>query len=85
MEVDAPDMECSLWPDGIPTWLGGKGNEWINCCQIHDHSPQNFDTAMELGACVANGGYPLMGFVMAAGVAVFGPVYLAIKRRKVKK
>ncbi len=76
----APDMECSLWPDGIPTWLGGSGGEWINCCQIHDQAPQNLQSAIDLGICVADQGYAGMGVLMALGVALFGPVYLMIKR-----
>ena len=80
LDAIAPDMECSLWPDGIPTWLGGTGNEWINCCQTHDHAPQNLQSAIDLGVCVANQGYAGMGVLMTLGVAVLGPAYLAIKR-----
>ena len=74
-----PDMECTFWLDGWPTWLGGAGDEWLPCCQAHDLAPMNAHSAYELGACVASVS-PWMGLVMMVGVLLFGPVYLMIRR-----
>lgn len=81
---DPPDMECTHWLDGVPTWLGGNGNEWIGCCQAHDTSALDFQAALDLGACVAAQGYTGMGILMAAGVAVLGPIYLYFRRKRAK-
>ena len=78
-----PDMECSMWLDGWPTWLGGTGHEWLPCCQAHDLAPQTVQSALELGQCVARID-PSMGVVMALGVILLGPLYLAIKRTRTR-
>ncbi len=74
-------MECTYWPDGWPTWLGGTGQEWLPCCQAHDLAPMTLQSAADLGACVAKVS-PWMGLIMMIGVAVFGPIYLATRRLK---
>lgn len=76
-----PDMECSMWLNGWPTWLGGTGNEWLPCCQAHDMVPMTVQSAVDLGACVARES-PIMGLVMMVGVLVFGPIYLMLKSRQ---
>ncbi len=74
-----PDMECTLWPDGWPTWLGGTGAEWLLGCQAYDLVPMTLQSAADLDACVAQTS-PLMGFVITVGVVVLGPIYLALRR-----
>lgn len=81
-KLPLPDMECTLWPDGIPSWLGGNGREWLGCCQAHDLAPQNLQSAFDLGVCVAQQGFAGMGAIMAAGVAVLGPIYLLLARMR---
>ena len=76
-----PDMECTFWPDGWPTWLGGTGQEWLPCCQAHDTVEMTTRSAVELGACVAKVS-PVMGLIMMVGVLVFGPIYLAFRRKR---
>lgn len=76
----APDMNCTGWLDGWPTWLGGSGDEWIGCCQIHDLSDQTFTAALALGKCVAASGYPTMGAIMTLGLLVFGRGYLFLRK-----
>ncbi len=75
-----PDMECSYWPDGIPTWLGGNGHEWLDCCRVHDLSEQTAAAAFELGKCVSSSGHAWIALVMVGGLLIFGPAYLALKR-----
>ncbi len=72
-----PDFECTLWPDGIPTWLGGNGAEWIHCCVAHDLG----GTHTELAQCVAAAGYPRIGMLMFAGLYAFSGLYLLLQRR----
>lgn len=72
-----PDMECTFWPDGWPQWIGGTGQEWHHCCVAHDLGGTNID----LARCVAETS-PTMAVVMFAGLAVFGPIYLAIRHRR---
>lgn len=71
-----PDYECTSWWDGIPTWLGGTGREWLHCCVAHDLGASD----RVLQQCVDAAGYPLMAFVMFVGVSIFGPIYRWWKR-----
>jgi len=73
-----PDMQCTWWLDGIPTWLGGTGREWLHCCIQHDLQQV---TDWGLAQCVAETGYPIMGVLMLAGLGAFGGVYRNLRRK----
>lgn len=73
------DMECSLWPDGWPVWLGGTGTEWLHCCVAHDLGA----SLAEFCSCLWQVSPP-MAVVMVVGVALFGGVY-AYSRRVLTK
>lgn len=76
----APDMHCTGWLDGVPTWLGGTGNEWIDCCRAHDLSDQSIAAAADLAACVATTGHAVMGVVMMLGLVLFGQTYMIVRK-----
>ena len=66
---------CTMWPDGLPVWLGGSGNEWLHCCEAHDlayETTVTLQTHVELGQCVAQtpGGLAI-GFVMTIATATW--------------
>lgn len=84
------DNVCSSWINGWPTWMGGTGNEWIDCCIAHDAfyaRTQEAATFAYLGAhwelakCVANTS-PFMGAIMGVGVSIFGAFYIGIRNQK---
>lgn len=77
----APDLRCTGWIDGIPTWLGGTGDEWIDCCRAHDLSDLSTNAAVTLGQCVADVGYPLIGLIMMLGLVLFGRAYQFLRKR----
>ena len=72
-----PDLQCTLWPDGIPPWLGGSGTEWLHCCLAHDLGASN----VELFTCVAQAGFPAIAAIMLAGLLTLGPIYRFARRR----
>lgn len=74
-------MECTLWPEGIPQWLGGSGFEWHHCCVAHDLSDQSLSAVFQLGKCVAGSGFPIMGVIMVSGLLVLGPIYRLLAGR----
>ncbi len=68
-----PDLQCTSWPDGIPTWLGGSGDEWLHCCVAHDLSNlPMLASDLELYRCVADAGYWWVAIVMLIGLATVG-------------
>lgn len=61
---------CTNWPDGL----------WLPCCTTHDYYYQ-YGIALEikrkeadkrLRRCVADMGYPMVAWIMYAGVRTFG-------------
>jgi hypothetical protein len=81
MTLIGPDYRCTGWIDGWPTWLGGTGQEWLHCCVAHDQVDMTFQSALNLGQCVAATS-PVMGLIMTIGVLAFGPVYLSLWQRR---
>ena len=79
-----PDYECTWWPDGWPTWLGGAGNEWLHCCINHDLTEKSLSGDIALGVCVAQVS-PAMGVLMVAGVLSLGTAYVGLKRLQNRK
>lgn len=70
--------------DGCTGWFDGF---WRHCCDAHDKAGLEavtvFDwwqASKDLEDCVAAAGAPLMGFIMAAGTAVFGLVLFWLRR-----
>ncbi len=69
---------CTAWPDGWPRWLGGTGEEWAQCCAVHDqfyadHAnslnwPEFVSSHWTLAQCVGGA----MGATMFAGLCTFG-------------
>lgn len=75
---------CTSWWDGWPTWLGGTGHEWANCCKMHDEfyaSQPTLDLLAFLGAharlasCVATVNWA-MAVTMFVGLCTLGFPYL---------
>jgi hypothetical protein len=79
-----PDLECTFWMNGWPTWLGGSGDEWLHCCQAHDLVPMSLESTFNLGQCVSEVS-PIMGSIMFLGVFIFGPIYGIIKYKGTMK
>ncbi len=79
-----PDYECTWWPDGWPTWIGGRGNEWLHCCIDHDLVEKSLAGDLALGVCVAQES-PTMGVLMGAGVLTLGTAYVVLKGRSKRK
>lgn len=74
-----PDFECTGWLDGWPAFLGGSGDEWLNCCIAHDLATKSVAHDLALGRCVAEVS-PVMGVIMTIGVLTFGTLYVAARR-----
>ena len=75
-----PDLQCTHWPDGIPTWLGGRGNEWLHCCVKHDLSDlPRLASDVKLFQCVWATGYWPVAVVMFLGLVTIGLVYRWIR------
>lgn len=81
------DFECTWWLDGLPTWLGGKGNEWVHCCIGHDLVEKSREGDEVLRQCVSNSEAllfnainisPFMAEVMHAGLGTFGVVFVLL-------
>lgn len=74
---------CTLWPDGVPVWLGGSGQEWTHCCRAHDLAydagSSKLLADLNLLSCVADSGFPFMGTLMGIAVILLG--YPFYKRR----
>lgn len=81
MTATGPDFECTWWPDGWPTWMGGTGREWLDCCIAHDLTPKSFSGDLALGVCVAHVA-PVMGVVMFLGVSTLGTLYVWARSRR---
>lgn len=76
-----PDMQCTGWPDGWPSWIGGTGDEWLHCCVAHDLG----GTDIALAQCVAHAGlWPvaaaLMGGIMFIGVKALRPFWRLLRK-----
>ncbi len=70
------DWQCTGWLNGWPTWLGGKGDEWLHCCVVHDQAYEtgivSLWTHVELGRCVAGtAGGLIVGGLMAVATIVW--------------
>lgn len=69
---------CTLWPDRL------LGVDFSTCCLRHDldyiAGVGRWHADQALAACVAHAGLPFTGFVMGAGVGLFG--WLFYRRRK---
>ncbi len=74
------DMECTMWPDGWPTWLGGTGSEWHHCCVAHDLVPITLQSNLNLWDCVSKINHS-MGLIMFIGLFLFSGIYGIIKYR----
>ena len=79
----ASDNRCTDWFNGIPTWLGGNGHEWISCCVAHDRFYETHNGLLEfigahwtLAKCVAGTGHIVMAAIMFVGLCSFGMAYL---------
>lgn len=76
-----PDLECTWWPDGVPAWLGGTGDEWLHCCVAHDLSDlPMLASDIVLARCVADAGHGWMAPVMLAGLVTLGVIYRVAAR-----
>lgn len=75
---------CSLSPDGIPSFLGGTGTEWLHCCVAHDMSQLQLADHYELARCISETGHPLIAFVFFSAVVLFSRVYV-LSKRKIKE
>lgn len=85
----ASDNKCTAWLDGVPTWLGGNGHEWISCCQAHDVFYETHNGWLEfigahwnLAKCVAATGHPVMAVIMFVGLLTLGFIYLLYLKAK---
>lgn len=76
---------CSLSPDGIPTFLGGNGHEWLHCCVAHDLSALQLADHIQLARCIAATGHPVVASAFLAAVILFCGTYVAVKRRLGKR
>jgi len=74
-----PDNQCSFFPDGIPTLLGGTGNEWLHCCVAHDASDLNLAAHLDLAQCVSDSGYTAVGALMLVGLVAFCGIYIRVR------
>lgn len=86
MQNTGPDMECTGWINGFPKAIGGTGEEWKNCCKVHDMSEQTASAHFELAKCVASSGdgvaYEGMGVLMLIGLLAFNKLYMRIRYGK---
>lgn len=62
------DNTCTYWLDGWPSWFGGRGDEWLHCCQKHDefysvaHTFGEYVVAhWHLAACVGETSWAMAG------------------------
>lgn len=69
------DYRCTAFLDGWPSWIGGYGDEWLKCCQIHDIAYEAGDvtawTHIELGQCVFESGGWILGPIMAVATLLY--------------
>lgn len=69
------DYRCTAFLDGWPSWIGGYGDEWLKCCQIHDIAyfidEVTYKTHLELGQCVFETGGWILGPLMAFATLLF--------------
>lgn len=70
------DDGCTLWFDG----------SWRHCCDTHDAAyaagTVDLTTHLDLAACVAATGWPLIGLIMGAATAIWWVVRYRIGRRR---
>ncbi len=81
-----PDLECTFWPDGISSRLGGTGDEWLHCCVAHDLSTEPWmQSNIDLFQCVSDAGYSGMATLMLIGVATLGTIFIVLTGRRAQR